>query len=149
MRFVERERFAYLAGLIDGEGTITITRHTQQNRRTYQYKPFVWVVNTDKKMIEFVVENFVGKGRMRVARRGVRKPIYLWRVMSLDNIKHILEGCLPFLVTKKEHAEILLEYVDARNEAYKGNHQWNGYGDIEHQCYARVSVLNIRGFRNY
>ena len=47
------EAAAYIAGLIDGEGTITLTRlHTNENRRLV-----ISIANTELALLKFVIEH--------------------------------------------------------------------------------------------
>jgi len=114
---------AYLAGLIDGEGTITITRHKQYDRPHWVCKTFVWVSNTDRKLIKLLKRRHGGscglKGKPRLKHH---KANLYWRVMSHANIERILKACLPFLVIKKRQAKILLKFIASRNRNNKAQY---------------------------
>ena len=59
----EKELKAYLAGFVDGEGSIGISRllnPTQPGRRTPVYTPIVTVTNTNKCIISFIKSIFGG-----------------------------------------------------------------------------------------
>ena len=50
---------AYIAGLVDGEGTVTLTRlHSNENRRIV-----VSIANTEYQMLRFVIDQ-VGAGKI-------------------------------------------------------------------------------------
>lgn len=131
------EKAAYLAGMIDGEGTITITCHTQHNRKTYQYKPFVYVCNTKEAVMAFMQKEFGGTYRQHENKR----KYYRWAVMSLEDIEKILDITLPFLILKREHALILKEYVGVRKKALSLNKN-APYSSIESHCHFRLRNLN-------
>ena len=57
---------AYIAGLIDGEGTVTLTRlHTKENRRLV-----VSIANTEIQLLKFVHEQF---GAGKITRKRTRR----------------------------------------------------------------------------
>lgn len=52
-RQLQPEAAAYIAGLIDGEGTITLTRlHANENRRLV-----VSIANTEFQLLQFVIDH--------------------------------------------------------------------------------------------
>lgn len=102
---------AYAAGIMDGEGHfgITIQRPTPNNRRKYTfYCAKVTVVNTDIKMLQFLASHFKGTPYARKKIKG-RKQIYYWSIFS-KNMEFFCKSILPYLICKKEQAEILLDY---------------------------------------
>ena|SRR5450755_2538267 len=107
MRTVEATDWAYLAALIDGEGCISANK-----QHAPKYHASVRVVNTDRRMLEWIVETFQ-IGIVTVNRRH-RSPtnwkwLYKWWVGGTIKLPYVLEGVMPFLVIKKEQAEIALE----------------------------------------
>jgi hypothetical protein len=58
---------AYIAGLIDGEGTVTLSRRHAKDRRQL----VVSIANTEIRLLEFVLER-VGAGRLRGRERRPR-----------------------------------------------------------------------------
>ncbi len=96
---------AYLAGLIDGEGTVTLTRlHADENRRLV-----VSIANTDLQLLEFVLEQ-VGAGKITRKRTisDRHTPSYCYAVSSLQALA-LLRQIAPFLRTyKRQRAELAL-----------------------------------------
>jgi hypothetical protein len=45
----------YFAGLVDGEGTVTVRRMNRGKQRNFSYKPSVCVSNTDKRMMDWIM----------------------------------------------------------------------------------------------
>ena len=57
----ENEKLAYLAGIIDGEGTIVIAKgKIRKGRINHPYSLRLVVMNTDIRLIEWLKENFGG-----------------------------------------------------------------------------------------
>ena len=64
---VKKEELAYLAGFIDGEGTISI-----QSGGSGYMRPIVAIANSDRTVIDFV--NYHWRGSIIVRRDGVKMP---------------------------------------------------------------------------
>ena len=118
-------KLAWLAGIFDGEGTITTTKNHGTTR------PLLQVTNTNEKLLSTVQEllhELVGRPiRLCLQKRGKLsvRPCYYLYVTKQSEVKTILESLLPYLVGKREQAVLLLEYVTirlARREAcsYQG-----------------------------
>lgn len=100
---MEPTKIAYLAGLVDGEGCISIVR---QNRVDNLCNMLV-VGMSDKEGPEMFKEVFGGSVLSR-RRRHNYKVMYTWRVYSRQAAR-ALEILYPYLVIKKKQADICLE----------------------------------------
>ena len=96
--------YAYLAGLIDGEGCISI-RKTFQNGKD-QFKPMVEVGMTDIEPVRLLQKTFGGSYWPEVV-RDMKLPVTKWRVTGTHVIP-VLEPLLPYLRAKKKQAEVAL-----------------------------------------
>ena len=106
---MQQHKLYYLAGLIDGEGCISA-----YHEKSGYVRIRIAVVNTDRKMIQWIDDNFGGKGRYMHQRRFRQvkwKDCYqwIWNVSRKD--KEIIESLIPILITKRKEMEIALEYV--------------------------------------
>lgn len=117
--FLEGEiRLAYLAGFVDGEGCIAIVRrrHKRKNCDFWTYEPQLVVVNKDRRPLEMFVKEFGGW-----LFKGSVPDTYQYR-LSFNNLKTAMERLLPYLVTKRERAALLLEFYSTM-----GNYGKSGY----------------------
>lgn len=99
---------AYIAGIIDGEGCITIRKWKSQGK--IYHKPVIELGMCCRDVVAFVADYF-GKNSLwfDVYRKNIKwKPIHKWRVTGTFVIP-ILEQILPFLIEKREQAEIVLK----------------------------------------
>ena len=96
---------AYIAGLIDGEGTITLTRkHRNENRQLA-----ISISNTDKGLLEFVLLT-IGAGKITAKRttRPHHTPSYTYAIYNRQALR-LLEQVHPHLRTyKRERATLIL-----------------------------------------
>jgi hypothetical protein len=109
---------AYIAGLIDGEGTVTVTRlHANENRRLV-----VSIANTELQLLRFVLERF-GAGKITRKRTASEKhtPSFCYSVSGRQALE-LLRQTTPHLQSyKRIRSEMALErYVSLtrRNGKY-------------------------------
>ena len=97
-------QLAYLAGVIDGEGTIGIYHNKKRN----EYRLKVYVVNTDERLIRWLQDNFGGYVYSRVSVKNPHwKRKYEWHLLD-DEL--LLEKILKYLVVKQENAKLGIEF---------------------------------------
>jgi hypothetical protein len=107
----ETER-AWLAAIIDGEGTIMIAkRNDPKFRRGFYYCPILEISNTNRALLDKVWE-MIGEGG--VYRDGRNNPHWKKKWMysaSSGVMRAILPQILPYLIVKLEQAKTALEYL--------------------------------------
>ena len=100
----EREWLAWAAGIIDGEGCISLRPQYGRHRRDHQFYLCVDVTNTDLRMLDHLKRLFGGSIR-RCKPIPNRRPIWQWSLSSAQ-AGEALNNLLPFLVTKHNQAEL-------------------------------------------
>jgi len=105
------EQLAYLAGVIDGEGTIYVSK--RKNRGLDDYWPRVQIVNTNKPMMVYIHNTFGGlfyeKNRSKHSKKW--KTQYEW-VTNRTLMDIILPLVIPYLICKKPQAELMIKFRD-------------------------------------
>lgn len=102
---------AYLAGLIDGEGSFNLNYRPKAGH--YQLRLEIW--NTDQKMIAWISRVTEGGVLFQQARSNRSRICYGWRMYG-HKIKPVIDRVLPFLITKRPHALASLEYYTTIGE---------------------------------
>lgn len=104
---------AYIAGYVDGEGCITLSKKKDPEMRLgYCFRPHVHVANTHHKSL-LIMQRWTGLGNLCHVREETdrnRKERWQWQMWS-QQARQLLESILPFLIVKKERAKILLEFM--------------------------------------
>jgi hypothetical protein len=129
----------WLAGVIDGEGTVAFSVYSLRHRgkiiQVVRVKPQVIVTNTDKELVERAADIFkrsgVGAhfatreqhGRSFAVTKTYR-PLHVANVSGFKRAKKALELIVPHLVSKKAKAELVLRYI--RQRELKMSVQWPG-----------------------
>jgi intein/homing endonuclease len=103
------EEAAYLAGLIDGDGSIYIRLKDRKGCKTKQVLIVVAVIQRSDK-IEFLknLQALWQIGRIRVRKDGIGE----WYIQKRSEVKQLLQIVYPFLKLKKRQALICLKLVE-------------------------------------
>lgn len=104
---------AYLAGLMDGEGTFFIGNYGKNDKATGNghFQTVLKVTTTDKCIAEWLFHSFGGwHNEYTPAQRAknCKGPVYSWSC-SGDRLTHLCEIMLPYLIAKRDQALVLLE----------------------------------------
>lgn len=117
--------WAYIAGVMDSDGTFMITRHKRQTLRKnhphtvkqwgWTYLPAVKISQIEPEAIKFISE-FTGQKTIYLhgasPSRPTRRPIYSWGIRKRIDLIPFLEEVIPYLRIKKNRAEFLLKYCN-------------------------------------
>jgi hypothetical protein len=115
MNAISETQYAYLAGLIDGEGCLFISKYQGKHNVTPVYRAQIIICMTNKEVIDYICEvTGAGKSYFSPARSDKLSHIYRWVVNSYDDIKIILNGIMPHLRVKKTEAEMMLDFVSIK-----------------------------------
>lgn len=114
----QNEKIAYLSGIIDGEGSISIELQKSgvALRKINYYAVRLVIVNTSLPLLQWIESNFGGKITKR-AKIVNRRTCYQWALHSF-NAAQLLTLCLPFLIEKKERAQILIRFMAIKSGHY-------------------------------
>lgn len=106
----ELER-AWLAGVVDGEGSIFLSKvFDRAYRRGFYYLPQFSISNSNRKFL-IRIAKVVGEGTVHRARKGQERTKTRWEYLaSAGVLRAILPQILPYMIVKKSHAEGMLEY---------------------------------------
>jgi len=104
---------AWAAGIIDGEGCITITRYGPKGKRHGPYyRGILKVGNSDPRMIIKLTQMF-GCGITLKPAKTNRLPQYIWQKGAHDAVE-VLKQVRPYLVNKADQADVLLAFYQLK-----------------------------------
>lgn len=110
----QREELAYLAGIIDGEGSIRMQKTIFKSQNP-KYMPMISVVNTNIEVVEMVSKLLNNSRVFEHNSKGIiigHKVCFKTQKTGLKSLLEPLNKLLPFLRIKKRQAELLLEYIN-------------------------------------
>ena len=139
----------WLAGFYDGEGCLNLTH--QKSKRNTAFSPQIDLVNTNHAAMELIISFladldipvYVSKSKKhgvfhRDSGRSHKQRMTI-RIARMKSVKRFLEHISPYLVLKREQAELLLEFVSSRAERYTKT------TDRDFVIYKRLRELNGKG----
>lgn len=111
------ERVCWLAGLIDGDGSIGI--HKQPHNGNGHLVPAVSICTSCLRTYAHLNAVFdeIGIGRhwtQRNNKSGAWATVWVLQVRGMKRCKPLLEMLRPYLVTKQQEADLLLEFIRQR-----------------------------------
>lgn len=108
---------AYIAGLIDGDGSISIIKENRSSGT--KYYPCIQLSNVFEGMIDLLHMCFGGCKKIKSVQNHSKKIQFVWNVRGFDSCKHTIEKIYPYLVLKKNQAKNLIEFINDSNDAEK------------------------------
>ena len=139
-----RDKWEYLAGIIDGEGTIGVFKSGFHSGRQ-QYYSTLQVGNTDRRLIKWLLENFKGNCSMSISKNENAKDSYKWSIKGHKAYKILIE-VRDFLLLKQEQADVVIEHYRRVTRHYHGgdkNPRWAIA--LTEEAYRKTRELNKRG----
>ena len=125
---VTKEELAYLAGFIDGEGTISIVSGGKYMR------PIVAIANSDTTVLDFVNLHWSSNIYTRKGWGEKAKQMHWVRVVNQNAIE-LINDLLPYLNQKLKQAKVVLKwYATIKNKKNRNN-----------RFIKQVRILNKRG----
>ena len=156
MSKTNKEKWAYIAGFIDGEGTIALKRYTTKNKSNEQSKlsAYIDIVNTNKEVLNWmqyflesvgIVSNIYSwRFTKRLSNPDLNaKRMYCLHIGSFERLIFMIDNILPFLIIKKKAAMVVREYIILRLGKLSKNRN-APYSNEEKQLY---NSIKQRGFR--
>lgn len=116
-----KEALAYIAGIVDGEGSIMIMRQASKafmeqraKRNCYHphYHPCIRIGMQERAPLDFIVQH-TGVGEVREEKPYQRKkPMFRYVIRSKVDVSRFLTLIMPYLLVKKQQAELALRFVN-------------------------------------
>lgn len=131
--------WAYLAGLIDGEGSFVIQKQAVEKiakssrSKTVKYLGYFSIGMVDKEPLD-LIRDTIGCGKVYEERVFDRRSV--WRIRFAGRLKLIpfIQELLPYLIVKKPQAELMLDFLT----------KWEAPGRKEHGYRALVSDQELQ-----
>lgn len=141
---------AWLAGLIDGEGTIALSIF--RGRGSGGVKTVFSISNTNLENLgnaRPILRALAGRDlipRPEKRSRSEWRPAFVLRTEKHSDIKAILEAVRPWLVGKRKQAELMLAYLEQCSGAIRNAHGHDSpeLRDLRHRFVAQMHELNYR-----
>lgn len=130
----------YVAGIIDGEGSLYI--HKQRRRNHIRYEVRAQVANTNHELLKLLKSEYYGSIYPYKLKERHRKA-YLWATTN-KNALHLINDVYPFLIIKREVAKLILSFPKVQS----GKRMTPDVRQKRIEIYKVVKQLNRRGPRD-
>jgi hypothetical protein len=111
------EQAAYFAGLMDGEGTFTVSKSAGIKGPVYSTR--LCLASTNMDVLAWSKATFGGSVNL-MRPTGNRQPHGQWFIMSKELVIPLLLELLPYLIIKQWPAKLLLKYCREFRDAKRG-----------------------------
>ncbi len=105
MGLLKPEDAAYIAGIIDGEGSIGLNVTASGS-----YRAQIQVSNASRKLIYWLQELLGGYVDV-VAPKGGTRPSYHWRTDKREVVANVLAQVSPYLRVKQQQADLVMRFI--------------------------------------
>lgn len=129
---LNKVQIAYIAGIIDGEGHISITRNKSNTcKRGYRHRVQIAVTNSEVKLMNLLKSWFDGHiAEVKMDENHYyQKQCYSWRTWAVNEQLEFLKNIEPYLFLKRKQAQICINFLENGGLGYKGvgvsDQEWN------------------------
>ena len=128
---------AYAAGILDGEGCVSLEKtNGRPNKRGYRISLFAVVSNTNESLLQWLKDKFGGQVR-QYKRREDRKACWVWRICA-QQAAGFLEAVRPYLIVKSSEVDLALEF---QKEKVAGQPLTDKQDELQVSQYLRMREL--------
>lgn len=136
---------SYFAALVDGEGSITISKSRSKTGRL-QYSPRLTIAMNDIQAIKFMQQFFGGK--IRIGKKKIHletgeeyAPARIIEYGAAEDLRCILSNIRPYSRVKSKQIDVLLEFLDFKEKNHDSTFRRNG---IYNNYYTKLKALKHR-----
>ena len=108
---VTNTQLAYIAGLLDGEGSLYIGRYPRKGNRSLGYRAYMTISNTHVPTLQWV-KSIMGGKIVEMAKKGGCYSL----TFTTNTIREWLPELLPYLLIKDSQAKVLLSFLDKQEQ---------------------------------
>lgn len=133
---------SYLAGFFDGEGSISISRIKGKLGRNDIFVVLISISNTNPEILSYICKEFGGnfhQTKHQIKDGYKRKNIYKWSASS-KIAENFLSKILPYLILKKEQANMALEFQKTLKR--KGNQRLS-VDELDYRKMVKLKIMEL------
>jgi len=131
-----KETVAYVAGIVDGEGCISVWTSKRKDRWIGIQ---IFITNTNVEVLDFCQKVLGGVVKLHYHGTAKHKTSYRLSISSRSSVKRALEILLPYLIIKKKVAVLVIELIKSLDNRV------HGYTPRDLEVVTEVKKLNRRG----
>ncbi len=139
----------WLVGMVEGEGCITLSRSSCRVGKEHKIIPYLSITGTNEILMQKAAEIIRSFDLPfilveRKSKNPKHRDVFRIHVTGLMRIEKWLIFLMPYLVGKKNQAEVVLQYIQNRKKVMKLHPWFKPYSDEDLELYNKVHELNRR-----
>jgi len=138
------EVLAYIAGFLDGEGSIMLMNRRQRHK-TKSWSCRVSIANTDRPILEWIQSLYGGSIGLAKSLNPLHKDCWHWRLDSKGAVE-FLRLVRPYLRLKAMRADVVFEYASTITSVGRGG-VTDEIEQARKKLHEKLVLLNARGRR--
>lgn len=135
---------AYAAGLIDGEGCLSLAYH--HNKMGSNVNSSIEVTNRNRECLEFLLERFGGSILELHPKMVNASPAFKWVLWGREAITRVLITIRPYSIVKRVQIEVILDYFDECPPT-QGRKVTEEEQAVREEYVSRIRELNRKGVK--
>lgn len=145
LRLVSETDLAYTAGLIDGDGCVTLDAPgVRPSGQRSAGRAVIAVYMTTPDVLRWLHETFGGCFRERKSRQPWQRPVHYWGITG-KQVGLLLERLIPYMRVKGPQAELAIAFCRAQLSHTTGQRADSEYVAVLMELKAQMLELNKRG----
>lgn len=138
--------WAYLAGLVDTDGSFSIKKENRSKVKSPVYSPSILLSMIDSRSIQYIRDNCEYGSIFNVKSKSASQGFcYRFGIYTKNECIDFIKRCLPYLTIKKIQALILLEFCEKYQSCGGPIGVTNEQNIIREDCYQRLINANKYG----
>lgn len=142
-RIMSPEEAAYIAGMVDADGSICISKANMPDQKRPQFRLVLSIANTNFDALA-AMQRLMGVGSMQCGYRQNRS--IKWKdkgslTLNSEAALFVIEQIRPYQIIKARQAALALEFITLKRAWSRQNDNWRE----QERCYERMQALNARG----
>jgi hypothetical protein len=117
---INKTNLSYLAGYIDGDGCFFINSFTNKNRTTHKFPQTIIIASANKEVLDWCKQLYGGFINTKYSVPKGHKPMHYYRLSKFRAIP-ITKKIYPYLVERREEAQIFIDFAASKNVKEKFN----------------------------
>lgn len=135
----------WLAGFVDGEGSIGLCRERDKRKGPdyWGYRPTLQITNTSDVLWE--IHYVLACGHIsKSKRKGNQQDCWHFTLANGKYLVQVLTKLIPYLKVKREQAISLVSYINHRR-LIRGCGHYKPHDDVTQRTFKHLKNLNLRG----
>lgn len=149
-RKLKKEELGYIAGILDGEGGISLKRQATTGRRSFA--TLIQVTSTNQDMLYFLKKKLGGyiyKHSWKYSIEHNLKKSWVWHLRQYKEVQKLLKSVLHLLIIKRKQAKLVLRYIELHWYGECNTHDTTRYpkqlAKKELKVFLKLWEVNSRG----